>query len=259
MEKSTGVAITGANGRMGRELLQASFENKNIEVAAALVRSGSQFIGVEATSLTTVAGESIQCTSQADVLNQSVDVLIDFTLPDNTMTNLESCKEAHKAMVIGTTGFSNEQQLMIEQAADKIAILQASNMSIGVNLTLALLSQTADVLADNPSLKIEISETHHIHKLDSPSGTAITMGEVITNSLTKKVVSTDDLINYLSIRDGEVVGDHTVSFITDDERIEITHKAVNRQIFAKGAIKAAQWLADKDPGLYSMNDVITGD
>lgn len=262
MTKITRVAIAGANGRMGREILLACLNDTNVEIAAAYVRVGSEFIGKDISTivgseqptnifLSSQEGTPQDGHSQNNSLADSVDVLIDFTLTDNAITNLQRCVVNNVAMVIGTTGFTKEQQTQINDAAMKIPLLQASNTSVGVNLTLALLKMAADVLGD--SSHISISETHHIHKMDAPSGTAITMAEVIANSLNKKVA---DCIEINSIREGEVIGDHTVSFIMDDERIEITHKAANRQVFAKGAIKAARWLSGKKPGHYSMADVL---
>jgi len=276
-DKVTKIAIAGANGRMGIELIKQCLLSSDIELVEALVRSSSSVIGKNVDSLldsllddslldNALQKSNLLCTSQSSPLKGSTQVLIDFTLPDNTLNNLKRCVEGDKALVIGTTGFNTEQQTLINQASSKIAILQASNMSIGVNLTLALLKQTATVLGAD--IKVEISETHHTHKKDSPSGTAITMGEVIANSNNKNldqcIVIDDKLelepeagkIKFNSIREGEVIGDHRVSFIMDDEVIEISHSAINRKVFAKGAIKAATWLSDKEPGMYSMNDVL---
>jgi 4-hydroxy-tetrahydrodipicolinate reductase len=274
------IAIAGANGRMGIELIRQCLLNSNTALVEALVRSSSSFIGKNAYSLQnslqnsllnslqnkTLQKSNLLCTSQSSPLHTSTEVLIDFTLPDNTLKNLQRCIDGDKALVIGTTGFSSEQQTLINKASSKIAILQASNMSIGVNLTLALLKQASTLLGAD--IKVEISETHHVHKKDSPSGTAITMGEVIANSTNKNLddckVIDDKLeleadigeIKFNSIREGEVIGDHRVSFIMDDEVIEISHRAINRKVFANGAIEAAVWLSDKEPGIYSMNDVL---
>ena len=244
------VAVAGANGRMGRQLVSSCVDDDNTELVAAFVRSGSSFIG-EYVSTT------VQYTSQdslADNLTaHNFDVLIDLTLPENTISNLQQCIALNKTIVIGTTGFTDEQQQQIDDAAKVLPILQASNMSIGVNLTLALLKKVAAVVGNTGNADIAISETHHIHKVDSPSGTAITMAEVIANSLDKKI---EDCLTINSIREGEVVGEHRVTFSLDNEEIEITHRATNRRLFSQGAIKAAHWLANKKPGLYSMDDVL---
>jgi len=267
-DKVVKVAVAGANGRMGIELLKESISSYKTELVEACVRSSSAIVGQNIDVLfdAPIKNANLVCSSQSLPLKESTEVLIDFTLPDNTLENIQRCIEGNKALIIGTTGFSTEQQNVINQASSKIAILQASNMSIGVNLTLALLKQTSAVLGAD--INVRISETHHIHKKDSPSGTAITMGEVIANSNNKKrddcmvyegndeLQSESGKITFKSIREGEVIGDHTVSFIMDDEIIEISHRAINRKVFAKGAIKAAIWLSDKEPGFYSMNDVL---
>lgn len=263
------VAVTGANGRMGQELLQECISNNGIELTEALVRSANKLLGKD---VSTILGKQAQpvirlnYTSQSEVLKKETELLIDFTLPENTLSNIQACIKSNKSIVIGTTGFSPEQQQVITDASSHIAILQASNMSIGVNLTLALLKQASSILGAD--VKVEIIETHHIHKKDSPSGTAITMGEVIANSNnkiledcmviddTEKLSTKTGSIKFTSIREGEVIGDHRVSFIMDDEVIEVSHRAINRNIFAKGAARAAIWLSDKEPGLYSMNDVL---
>lgn len=266
MTKPTYIAVAGANGRMGKELLHVCLEDSNIILTAALVRDDSPLIATNVTDQTGREQSNIQYTSQQQPVDSETNVMIDFTLPDNTLLNLQHCVEANLPLVIGTTGFTSEQQLLINKAAKKIPILQASNMSVGVNLTLALLRQAAKILAD--TAKIEIIETHHTHKKDSPSGTAITMAEVIANSMEKElnqcmVIDDTDTVQYeagtikiRSIREAEVVGDHQVNFMMDDEIIEISHKAISRQIFAKGAIRGAIWLADKETGFYSMEDVL---
>lgn len=280
MSKKTNVAIAGANGRMGQELLTACLNSSDAELTAALLRDGNALIGkrviTESASLKPADADylskNLKYSSQELPLNSDIDVLIDFTLPDNTLKNIERCIKNHVAIVIGTTGFSDEQQIQIDKASKHIPVLQASNMSIGVNLTLALLEKTAKALGSE--IRISIEDTHHIHKLDSPSGTAISLAKVITDSQgrcyedsvniievkTDEVTNTNNLsedkINIISKREGEVVGDHKTIFKLDDETIEINHFAHNRQIFAKGAIKAALFLAGKEAGSYSMKDVL---
>lgn len=270
MTKKIQVAIAGANGRMGRELLLSCSKAVALELSAALVRVNSPWLGQNIDQLIAVAQTDISCTEQDKVFDDdshhNIDVLIDFTLPDNTVANLQRCVKANIAMLIGTTGFNSVQQRIIDKASTKIAIVQASNMSIGINLVLSVLRNVTQVLGD--SAHIEISESHHIHKQDSPSGTAISMGEVIAKSLDKNLqdcMEIDDLrilparsgiIKFSSIRKGEIIGDHGVSFILDGEIIEIKHKATSRQIYANGAMNAAKWIGGKQPGLYSMNDVL---
>jgi 4-hydroxy-tetrahydrodipicolinate reductase len=193
--------------------------------------------------------------------------LIDFTRPEVTLKNIAYCVEYNKNIVIGTTGFSNEEKQQIQHAAESVAIVFAPNMSVGVNLCFKLLETAARVLADD--VDIEVIEAHHRHKVDAPSGTALRMGEVIAEALGRKL---DDCavygregvtgerdrktIGFETIRAGDIVGDHTVLFADVGERVEITHKASSRMTFANGAIRAALWLEDKNNGLYDMQDVL---
>jgi len=266
MNKTTHVAIAGANGRMGKELLTVCSEDSQINIVCALVRSGYPSISTD---------DAYPYVSQDELIAQKAETLIDFTLPDNSLHLLKQCIQTNTAMVIGTTGFTSEQQQEINEAAKLIPILQASNMSIGVNMTMALLKQATKMVGND--IPIAITESHHIHKKDAPSGTAITMAEEIADagnngdnySIVYDEKSTDDkstdsndndlqpgCITINAIREGEVVGDHRVRFILEDETIEIAHHAKNRKIFAKGAVKAAKWLSDKKPGLYSIANVL---
>jgi len=202
----------------------------------------------------------------ASVVDQ-FDVLIDFTRPDASMAFIETCRQAGKKLVIGTTGYSDAQKALISEAAKDVAIVMAPNMSVGVNLSLKLLEMTAKVMGDYTD--IEVIEAHHRHKVDAPSGTALRMGEVIADALGRDLKdcaiygregNTGErdrkTIGFSTIRAGDIVGEHTVMFADDGERVEITHKATSRMTFANGAIRAAVWLADKDSGLYDMQDVL---
>jgi 4-hydroxy-tetrahydrodipicolinate reductase len=207
---------------------------------------------------------------KGDNLNDSLqdfDVLIDFSRPEASLKAISICKNSGKAMVIGTTGFSDDELKVIKQASTQIPIVFAPNMSVGVNLTLKLLETSAKVIGKDSS--IEIIETHHRYKVDSPSGTALKMGEVIANALGRDLAKCAvygregideprdlNTIGFSSIRGGDVVGDHTATFFMEGERVEITHKASSRMIYANGAVRAANWLHDKPSGLYSMQDVL---
>jgi len=240
----TKIAITGSNGRMGRALIRAVKLNPNVSQGSILNR-----------------GDDIE-----RVL-KDFDVLIDFTRPEATLNALSVCQSAGKAMVIGTTGFSDDALKIIDQASSDIPIEFAPNMSVGVNLTLKLLETTAKVIGTDSN--IEIVEAHHRHKVDAPSGTALKMGEVIANALGRDLSEcavygregTEEprdrqTIGFSSIRGGDVVGEHTVTFFMEGERVEITHKASSRMTYANGAIKACQWLTNQANGLYSMQDVL---
>ncbi len=240
----TKIAITGSNGRMGQALIEAVKLNPNVSQGSILNR-----------------GDDIE-----RVL-KDFDVLIDFTRPEATLDALSVCQSAGKAMVIGTTGFSDDALKVIDQASSDIPIVFAPNMSVGVNLTLKLLETTAKVIGTDSN--IEIVEAHHRHKVDAPSGTALKMGEVIANALGRDLSEcavygregTEEprdrqTIGFSSIRGGDVVGEHTVTFFMEGERVEITHKASSRMTYANGAVKASQWLTNQANGLYSMQDVL---
>ena len=240
----TRIAITGSNGRMGRALIRAVKLNPNVSQGSILNR-----------------GDDIK-----QVLND-FDVLVDFTRPEATLDALSICQNAGKAIVIGTTGFNDNALKVIDQASSDIPIVFAPNMSVGVNLTLKLLETTANVIGTDSN--IEIVEAHHRHKVDAPSGTALKMGDVIANALGRDLSECAvygregtqeprdrQTIGFSSIRGGDVVGEHTVTFFMEGERVEITHKASSRMTYANGAVKACQWLTKQENGLYSMQDVL---
>ena len=240
----TKIAINGSNGRMGKALIEAVKLNPNVSEGSILKR-----------------GDDIK-----RVL-KDFDVLIDFTRPEATLDALSTCQSAGKAMVIGTTGFSDDALKVIDQASSDIPIVFAPNMSVGVNLTLKLLETTAKVIGTDSN--IEIVEAHHRHKVDAPSGTALKMGEIIANALGRDLSECAvygregkegprdrQTIGFSSIRGGDVVGEHTVTFFMEGERVEITHKASSRMTYANGAVKACQWLTNQPNGLYSMQDVL---
>jgi len=240
----TRIAINGSKGKMGQTLIEAINLNENVDLGVGL--------------------------DKGDSLNNSLedfDVLIDFSRPDATMNALSICESSGKAMVIGTTGFSDNELEVINQASKDMPIVFAPNMSIGVNLTLKLLETSAKVIG--PDSSIEIIEAHHRYKVDSPSGTALKMGEVVANALGRDLSECAiygregieeprdiNTIGFSSIRGGDVVGEHTVAFFMEGERVEITHKASSRMIYANGAVRAANWLHNKPNGLYSMQDVL---
>tara|TARA_B110000858_G_scaffold185553_1_gene227845 strand:- start:13189 stop:13992 length:804 start_codon:yes stop_codon:yes gene_type:complete len=262
------VAIVGAAGRMGRTLVEAVSQNSNtMRVSVATVLAEDPALGVDIGLLAIGAAIGVATVSELAPEQSDFDVLIDFTSPESTMSHLAHCQANNKAMVIGTTGLSTAQEEAIRAAAADIPIMYAPNMSVGVNLCLNLLEQAARVLGDE--VDIEITEAHHRYKKDAPSGTALKMGAVIADTLGRDLdecavygregISEErdrKTIGFTTIRAGDVVGDHTVTFAGLGERVEITHKASSRMTFASGAVRAAQWIADKDSGLYSMQDVL---
>jgi 4-hydroxy-tetrahydrodipicolinate reductase len=259
------LAITGVAGRMGRAVVQAASNHPDLQLTAAVHRPGSSFLGMDAGQLVGVGALGVPITETLE--NAEFNCLVDFSLVDSALQNLRFCAANNKAIVIGTTGFNQQQELEIKAAGSDIGVVWAPNMSVGVNLCFALIVQAAAVLGDEAD--IEIMETHHRQKLDSPSGTAIRMGEVIANTLGRDlkqcaVYGREGLseprdrntIGFATTRAGDVVGEHTVLFASEGERVEITHKASSRQTFAKGALRAATWLKDQPPGFYDMQDVL---
>ena len=254
------VAIAGAGGRMGRQLIQAALQMEGVALGAALEREGSSLVGSD-------AGELAGVQSSLAAVKDDFDVLIDFTRPEGTLNHLAFCREHGKGMVIGTTGFDDAGKQAIRDAAQDIAIVFAANFSVGVNVLLKLLEKAAKVMGDYTD--IEIIEAHHRHKVDAPSGTALAMGEAIAGALNKDLKDcavysregytgerVPGTIGFATVRAGDIVGEHTAMFADIGERIEITHKASSRMTFANGAVRSALWLKDKKNGLFDMRDVL---
>lgn len=263
------IGIIGAAGRMGKNLLEAVQNNEQACLAAAIVgQEHSDYKGKNIKLLTGIDyGLPINIDTSLEAQLENIDVLIDFTLPKASLENVSACVAANKPIVIGTTGFSAQEREMIEKAAQQIPIVLSANYSVGVNLCFKLLDMAAKVLGD--SVDIEIIEAHHRNKIDAPSGTALRMGEVVADALSRDLadvavygregetgVRKRETIGFSTIRAGSIVGDHTVLFADDSEHIEITHKAFSRMVFAKGAVRAALWLHQQTQGIYDMQDVL---
>ncbi|MDD5319030.1 MAG: 4-hydroxy-tetrahydrodipicolinate reductase [Methylococcales bacterium] len=261
------IAVVGASGRMGLCLIRAAALTDKTALTVAVSRPGSDAVGKDAGDLAGIGALGINVVDNLSAVIDQFDVLIDFTRPDASMAVIELCREANKKIVIGTTGYSETQKAVINDAAKDVAIVLAPNMSVGVNLSLKLLEMTARVMGDYTD--IEIIEAHHRHKVDAPSGTALRMGEVIADMLGRDLKNCAvygregntgerdrKTIGFSTIRAGDIVGEHTVMFADDGERVEITHKATSRMTFANGAVRAAHWLKDKPNGLYDMQDVL---
>lgn len=260
------ICIAGASGRMGRMLIEAVLASDDCTLAGALDTPASPALGQDAGGF---AGKTtgVNVTSDlADGLRGSR-CLIDFTRPEGAMAHLAACVGQGVAMVIGTTGFNDEQKARIAEAAKRIPIVMAPNMSVGVNVTLKLLQMAAQALSTG--YDIEIIEAHHRHKVDAPSGTALKMGEVIAEALGRDLKECavyaregvtgerdPSTIGFATIRGGDIVGDHTVLFAGTGERIEISHKSSSRAGYAQGSLRAARFLADKPSGLFDMFDVL---
>lgn len=264
----TRVAIAGAAGRMGRTLIEAvCLHGEGLQLTGGTVLPDDPFLGADLGTLAGRAPLGVVAVGTLAELQGKFDVLVDFSAPAATMANLAACRAGGKAMVIGTTGLSEEQKQNIAEAATDIPVVFTPNMSVGVNLCLRLLETAARVLGDE--VDIEIMEAHHRFKKDAPSGTALKMGEVIASALGRDLKQVavygregigperdHKTIGFATIRAGDIVGDHTVIFAAPGERIEITHRAGNRMNFARGAVRAAAWLEGRPAGLYSMMDVL---
>ncbi len=263
----TRIVIAGASGRMGLSLIKAAALSDKAVLIGAVARPGSLAVGKDAGELAGISGIGVPVVSGLSDVADDFDVLIDFTRPEASMAFIDECLCLSKKIVIGTTGYSEAQKAQIHKATESIALVMAPNMSVGVNLSLKLLEMTAKVMGEYTD--IEIIEAHHRHKIDAPSGTALRMGEVIAKSLGRDLsecavygregntgARDRKTIGFATIRAGDIVGEHTVMFADEGERVEITHKASSRMTFANGAVRAAIWLNDKPAGFYDMQDVL---
>jgi len=261
------IAIPGAAGRMGRTLIDACQRAEGLQLGVATERVGHDLTGSDAGLVAGVGEQGVVISGNLESVVDQFDVLIDFTAPAASLQHLEICRRHGKRMVIGTTGFSDEQKQQIKAASKEIAVVFAPNMSVGVNLCLKLLDIAARVLGDE--VDIEVIEAHHRHKVDAPSGTALRMGEVIADALGRDLKACAvygregitgarerKTIGFETIRAGDIVGEHTVMFAAEGERVEVTHKASSRMTFASGAARAAGWLMSQPDGLYDMQDVL---
>lgn len=261
------IAIAGAAGRMGKALIEAVNTAPYASLGAASVRPGSSLKGVDAGELAGVGKLNIRVIDDLTTAIEQFDVLIDFSSPAATLANLALCAEYNKPVVIGTTGFNEQEKAEVLAWQTRIPLCLSANYSTGVNLCFKLLDLAARVLAEDAD--IEVYEAHHRHKVDAPSGTALRMGEVLANALGRDLnkvavygregqtgARDRDTIGFATVRGGDVVGDHTVMFLAEGERVEITHKASSRQAFARGAVRAAQWLVEQQSGLFDMQDVL---
>ncbi len=260
------IVIAGCSGRMGHALLEGVFSDGELVLHGALDRHGSASLGRDAAEQFGRAS-GVRVVSDIDEALTGADVLVDFTRPEASMVYLAACQKHQVKMVIGTTGFSDEEKQAIHAASKHIAIVFAPNMSVGVTLLINLVEQAARVLRDG--YDIEVVEMHHRHKVDAPSGTALRLGEAAALGLGQDlkdcaVYAREGVtgerevgkIGFATLRGGDVVGDHTVVLAGVGERVELTHKASSRATFALGALRAAKYLADNKLGLYDMRDVL---
>ena len=254
-------------GKMGRALVQAIFETKDLRLGAAFESALSPVIGMDAGEFAGVGKLDVRVGEWKNGNLSQTDIIIDFSIPEATLALAELCKSQDKGMVIGTTGFEKDQLRYLEECSANIPIFMSPNMSVGVNVLFKLVRMASEAFGEE--VDCEIFEAHHSQKIDAPSGTAVRIGEILadTRSVDMKNVGkygreglvgkrTQQEIGFSSIRGGDIVGDHTVFFIGEGERVEITHRAQSRVNFAQGAIRAARFLSDKRNGLYDMEQLL---
>lgn len=266
-KKIINVGVIGAGGRMGRMLVEAVQQNPQTRLTAAIERQGSSLVGADAGEVAAVGRLDVQIVDDLQSVINKIDVLIDFSLPDATEQNMQVCAAHNVAMVIGTTGFNEQQEQVLATASEQVAIVYAGNYSTGVNLSLKLLGMAAKAFGTDAD--VEVIEAHHKHKIDAPSGTAYMMAEAVAEARGQNLKDVAvygregqtgareaGTIGIHAIRGGEIIGDHTVMFIADGEVVEITHRARARMTFAAGAVRAATWIVQQSAGQYNMQDVL---
>jgi 4-hydroxy-tetrahydrodipicolinate reductase len=261
------ITVIGATGRMGRALVRLIAEAERMELAGAATEPGDRLIGQDAGDLAQIGPLGIAITEDLGEALAGSQVAIDFTTPAAADANIAACVDRRVALVMGTTGLSAEQQAALDEAGHHIAVVYGRNMSVGVNVLTELVARASRALGQE--FDVEITEAHHRNKMDAPSGTALQLGEAVAKeqgtTLSRSAtydrhgvesVRKPGTIGFASIRAGSIVGEHTVMFASDHEIIEFRHRALDRQVFARGALRAAGWLNEKPNGLYSMNDVL---
>jgi 4-hydroxy-tetrahydrodipicolinate reductase len=261
------VVVAGAAGRMGSMIGRAVLESNRVELAGGFERADHPDVGRDLGLVLGVGELGLKLAGSLDEIIENGEVLIDFTEPGATMRNLAAASSNGRAMVVGTTGLSAEQRLELEVQSRNMRIVAAPNMSVGVNVLFKIVGEVARILGDGYDM--EIIEAHHRLKKDAPSGTAVRLAEILAEAAGRDLGQvgvygrqgvtgkrTDEEIGVLAVRAGDIVGDHTVLFGGLGERIEIVHRAHSRDTFARGAVRAAAWVADRKPGLYDMQDVL---
>jgi 4-hydroxy-tetrahydrodipicolinate reductase len=263
----TRVGVVGAAGKMGKSLVAMIQESPDLDLAAAVDQPGQQAIGRDAGTVAGIDDTGVFITDDLAQVVAEIDVLIDFTIAVATEKNMEICHNAGTRMVIGTTGLSENQIVRLDEISSSVPVVFASNYSIGVNATFQLVEMAAGIFGD--TVDVEIIESHHRHKVDAPSGTAISLGEHVATGLGRDLASVSqhgrqgltgardrETIGFHAVRGGEIVGEHTVMFIAAGERLEITHRGQSRANFAEGALRAAGWVVSQAKGRYDMLDVL---
>lgn len=262
------IGVTGVTGKMARAIARLIIEDSLVELSFGLVRKGNGNEGEDFAEFLGYNKSGAKIISDLDQFVQNSDAIIDFSSPALSLSIAQKCAEYGKVLVCGTTGFSDEEKQQFAANAEKCVIIWSSNMSLGVNLLMNLAEKVAGILHDD--FDVEIVEMHHKNKVDAPSGTALSLGAAVAQGRGANLKEVGQMarfgkdaqrkkgeIGFATLRGGDVIGDHSVIFAGDGERIELTHKASNRDVFAKGAIRAAIWGTAKTPGFYSMRDVLS--
>jgi len=260
------IAVCGAAGRMGQRIIVAVKE-AGCTLSGSLERPGHDLVGQDAGLISGCGALGVKISDDLNAVVEGCDVLIDFTTPKVSLKNLEVCSLKKKAIVIGSTGFTPEERVLAAELAKEIPCVLAPNMSVGVNVCFKVLKEIAKSLGEG--FDVEIVELHHNKKKDAPSGTAVRMGEVVAEALGRdyhQVANchregftgerTKEEIGMQTVRGGDIIGEHTVYFIGQGERIEISHRAMTRDMFSRGSVRAAQWVVGKKAGIYDMQDVL---
>jgi len=265
-DRALEIGVLGANGRMGRAVLAAALTHDDIRLVAAAVRAGSAFVGQDVGLLAGLPPAGIETVAEPAEIFAAARCVIDFTMPAAVLPHVRAAAEAGTPLVIGTTGLSPDQEEAMRRFAGQVPVIHAANMSVGVNVLQALTEKAAAVLG--PDYDIEIAEMHHRHKLDAPSGTALALGRAAAAGRGDELDALAEGLDFgrvapresgrigFSALRGEVIGEHSVYFAGPGERLELTHRAGDRLLFARGALTAARWLVNQPPGLYSMRDVL---
>lgn len=261
------VAVLGASGRMGRAVLECIAETDDLQISGAITETSDPAIGKDVGQSIGLPTAGVPLTDDRAQGLHDAHVAIDFTLPTATLANVRACVENGTALVIGTTGLEEKHLNAIAEASRDIPLVYARNMSVGINVFMNLVGRAAKTLG--PDYDVEITEAHHRNKVDAPSGTALALGEAVAKAQNRELDEVaiygrhgqigprvPGTIGFSVIRGGNIVGDHTVLFVAPEETIEMSHHAVDRKCFARGALKAARWVAGQAPGLYSMADVL---
>ena len=261
------IIIVGIGGKMGRSIFTTLNNDDDISIVGATELPGHEFIGKDLGECMGLENNGVKVSDNIHDTAEDAEIIIDFTAPDSTITNAEYASKNNKSIVIGTTGFSPDQRSSLIKYLETIPSVLSPNMSIGVNLLFEISRNVSHILGEE--FDVEIVEAHHKNKVDSPSGTALGLAEAVAEGLEVNLKDNavferhgdigkrkNNEIGIQTIRGGDVVGDHTVMFLGNGERIELTHKALSRENFSKGVLRAVKWLPGKSPGVYSMKDVL---